>query len=69
MFVDGTASYNSGSVQAKDLDPSGWELALVTTPSSNVSSVNERQLVGPFSFLLILLVMLQLITSACLLSK
>ncbi|XP_042501033.1 putative clathrin assembly protein At2g01600 [Macadamia integrifolia] len=41
-----TASYDFGSVQAKDLDPTGWELALVTTPSSNLSTVNERQLAG-----------------------
>ncbi|KAF8398978.1 hypothetical protein HHK36_014843 [Tetracentron sinense] len=40
------SSYDSGAVQTKDLDPTGWELALVTTPSSNISSVNERQLAG-----------------------
>lgn len=34
------------NVQAKDFDPSGWELALVTTPSSNISSANDRQLAG-----------------------
>lgn len=43
-----TSSLDSGGFQAKDLDPTGWELALVTTPSSNISSVNERQLVGPY---------------------
>ncbi|XP_052205274.1 putative clathrin assembly protein At2g01600 [Diospyros lotus] len=41
-----SSSLDSGTVQAKDLDPTGWELALVTTPSSNISSVNERQLAG-----------------------
>lgn len=28
-------------------DPSGWELALVTTPGTDISSANNRQLVGP----------------------
>ncbi|KAG2323831.1 hypothetical protein Bca4012_038102 [Brassica carinata] len=32
--------------QASDLDPSGWELALVTTPSSDISATTERQLAG-----------------------
>ncbi|CAK9180284.1 unnamed protein product [Ilex paraguariensis] len=36
----------SGTAQANDFDPTGWELALVTTPSSNISSVQERQLAG-----------------------
>ena len=40
-------TFQSNGVQAKDFDPTGWELALVTTPSSNISSVNDRQLVGP----------------------
>lgn len=31
--------------QARDLDPSGWELALVTTPSNDISAATERQLV------------------------
>ncbi|KAI4313755.1 hypothetical protein L6164_026710 [Bauhinia variegata] len=44
---NGTAStFDSSTVQAKDFDPTGWELALVTTPSTNISSVNERQLAG-----------------------
>lgn len=38
-----TASYPS---QANGFDPTGWELALVTTPSSG-TSVNDRQLVSP----------------------
>ncbi|KAJ6890930.1 clathrin assembly protein [Populus alba x Populus x berolinensis] len=37
-------TFNSAAGQAKDLDPTGWELALVTTPSSNISATNERQL-------------------------
>ncbi|KAJ9135752.1 hypothetical protein P3X46_032901 [Hevea brasiliensis] len=43
---DAAPTFNSGAAQAKDFDPTGWELALVTTPSSNISSVNERQLAG-----------------------
>ncbi|XP_028059311.1 putative clathrin assembly protein At2g01600 [Camellia sinensis] len=43
---DTASSLDSGAVLAKDFDPTGWELALVTTPSSNMSSVNERQLAG-----------------------
>ncbi|KAJ4973283.1 hypothetical protein NE237_006457 [Protea cynaroides] len=43
---DYTALYDSGAIQANVLDPTGWELALVTTPSSNLSTVNERQLAG-----------------------
>ncbi|GFS33004.1 ENTH/ANTH/VHS superfamily protein [Actinidia rufa] len=47
IVPSGTASsLDSGAFQAKDFDPTGWELALVTTPSSNISSVNERQLAG-----------------------
>jgi len=44
----GTASaFNPGAAQTKDFDPTGWELALVSTPSTDISSVNDRQLVGP----------------------
>ncbi|KAD2804200.1 hypothetical protein E3N88_37577 [Mikania micrantha] len=40
-------SVSSGSAfQAKDFDPTGWELALVTTPSPDISSVQDRQLAG-----------------------
>ncbi|KAI3733828.1 hypothetical protein L6452_13285 [Arctium lappa] len=42
---DPTTSSGSG-FQGKDFDPTGWELALVTTPSTNISSVQERQLAG-----------------------
>lgn len=49
LIIAGTApTFDSNVVQAKDFDATGWELALVTTPSSNISSVNERQLVGPY---------------------
>ncbi|KAK4409716.1 putative clathrin assembly protein [Sesamum angolense] len=37
---------DSNVSQRKDFDPTGWELALVTTPSSNLSSVEEKQLAG-----------------------
>uniref|UniRef100_A0A1D1Z4K3 Putative clathrin assembly protein At2g01600 n=1 Tax=Anthurium amnicola TaxID=1678845 RepID=A0A1D1Z4K3_9ARAE len=40
------SSSDPGQVQEKGLDPTGWELALVTTPSSNNSSVVESQLAG-----------------------
>ncbi|KAK4264004.1 hypothetical protein QN277_029346 [Acacia crassicarpa] len=43
----GSAStFGSSAAQTKDFDPTGWELALVTTPSNDISSVNERQLAG-----------------------
>ncbi|XP_059655374.1 putative clathrin assembly protein At2g01600 [Cornus florida] len=51
IVPSGTASFDSGAVQAKDMDPTGWELALVTNLSSNVSSVNERQLAGGLDLL------------------
>ncbi|TKY59791.1 putative clathrin assembly protein [Spatholobus suberectus] len=41
-----TSAFNSTSAQTKDFDPTGWELALVSTPSTDISSVNERQLAG-----------------------
>lgn len=61
-FQNAAPTFN---VQAKDFDPSGWELALVTTPSSNISSANDRQLVGPsyalyFCFILYSLVVLSI---------
>ncbi|GAY58940.1 hypothetical protein CUMW_190730 [Citrus unshiu] len=39
-------TFNSGAGLTKDFDPTGWELALVGTPSTNISSANERQLAG-----------------------
>ncbi|KAK6931606.1 AP180 N-terminal homology (ANTH) domain [Dillenia turbinata] len=44
--ADSTSLFDSGAGQVKDFDPTGWELALVTTPSSNISTVNDRQLAG-----------------------
>ncbi|KAK1361979.1 hypothetical protein POM88_046453 [Heracleum sosnowskyi] len=42
----GASSSDPSPLQAKDLDPTGWELALVSTPGSNISSVQDRQLAG-----------------------
>lgn len=42
----GTTPFDSSPAPIKDFDPTGWELALVTTPSSNLSSSQERQLAG-----------------------
>ncbi|XP_065855948.1 putative clathrin assembly protein At2g01600 [Euphorbia lathyris] len=39
-------TFNSGASQAREFDPTGWELALVTAPSTNISAVNDRQLAG-----------------------
>ena len=50
-LTDAAPTFNSAAGQVKDLDPTGWELALVTTPSSNISATNERQLVGLLFFL------------------
>lgn len=41
-----TSAFNSTTGQTKDFDPTGWELALVSTPSTDISSVNDRQLAG-----------------------
>lgn len=41
-----SSAFGSGATQAKDFDPSGWELALVSTPSTDISTANERQLAG-----------------------
>ncbi|KAK7368538.1 hypothetical protein VNO80_10565 [Phaseolus coccineus] len=41
-----TSAFNSTYAQTKDFDPTGWELALVSTPSTDISAANERQLAG-----------------------
>ncbi|XP_057786277.1 putative clathrin assembly protein At2g01600 [Salvia miltiorrhiza] len=46
IVTSGTATVDSDASQAKGFDPTGWELALVTAPSTNLSSVQERQLAG-----------------------
>ncbi|GAB2279974.1 hypothetical protein Dimus_014611 [Dionaea muscipula] len=43
---DPPATSQSGTAVAKEFDPTGWELALVATPSSNISPISERQLAG-----------------------
>ncbi|XP_076951255.1 putative clathrin assembly protein At2g01600 [Bidens hawaiensis] len=43
--TDATSNGSAG-VQAKDIDLTGWELALVTSPSTDISSFQERQLGG-----------------------
>lgn len=39
-------TFNSSALGAKDFDPTGWELALVSTPSTNISTPTDRQLAG-----------------------
>ncbi|KAI3731561.1 hypothetical protein L1987_62750 [Smallanthus sonchifolius] len=43
--TDATSNGSTG-VQAKDLDLTGWELALVTAPTNDISSFQEGQLGG-----------------------
>ncbi|KAF3432153.1 hypothetical protein FNV43_RR26892 [Rhamnella rubrinervis] len=43
---DAAPTFNSSALEAKDFDPTGWELALVSTPSADISAVNDRQLAG-----------------------
>ncbi|CAI9296900.1 unnamed protein product [Lactuca saligna] len=43
---DTTTNTTTSGFQSKDFDPTGWELALVTTPSTNISSIQDRQLAG-----------------------
>lgn len=43
---DSASTSNPDTASANKFDPTGWELALVATPSSNISSVTERQLAG-----------------------
>ncbi|KAK7308698.1 hypothetical protein VNO77_42321 [Canavalia gladiata] len=46
-----TSAFDLSAPQTKDFDPTGWELALVSTPSTNICSVNERQLAGALNSL------------------
>lgn len=46
MHVGTASAFNSSAGQTKDFDPTGWELALVSTPRTDISSANERQLVA-----------------------
>ncbi|XP_065022214.1 putative clathrin assembly protein At2g01600 isoform X2 [Musa acuminata AAA Group] len=47
-IVPADATTNSGTVQDQVFDPTGWELALVTTPSSNNATAVESKLGGGF---------------------
>lgn len=49
LILAGTTPFDSNPAQPKDFDPTGWELALVTTPSSDLSAAQERQLVSPLN--------------------
>ncbi|XP_042000757.1 putative clathrin assembly protein At2g01600 [Salvia splendens] len=51
IVPSGTVTVDTDASQAKGFDPTGWELALVTTPSTNLSSVQERQLAGGLDLL------------------
>ncbi|XP_057530479.1 putative clathrin assembly protein At2g01600 isoform X2 [Amaranthus tricolor] len=46
IVSDAATTSNNGTTSAKEFDPTGWELALVTTPSTDVSAHTERQLAG-----------------------
>lgn len=48
IVPSGSATTSSNMMQDKGYDPSGWELALVTAPSSITSSTVESQLGGGF---------------------
>uniref|UniRef100_A0A7N0UCM9 ENTH domain-containing protein n=1 Tax=Kalanchoe fedtschenkoi TaxID=63787 RepID=A0A7N0UCM9_KALFE len=45
-IIPSDGNFESHSAQTKIFDSTGWELALVTTPSSNISAATERQLAG-----------------------
>ncbi|URE36648.1 Clathrin assembly protein [Musa troglodytarum] len=47
-IVPTSIATDSSTVQDKEFDPTGWELALVTTPSSNNATVVESKLAGGF---------------------
>ncbi|CAN4081058.1 unnamed protein product [Withania somnifera] len=51
IVPSGTTPFDSNTTQPKNFDPTGWELALVTTPSSDLSASQERQLAGGFDSL------------------
>ncbi|KAL9229294.1 hypothetical protein vseg_004778 [Gypsophila vaccaria] len=46
IISDDATTSNSGTATTKEFDPTGWELALVSTPSTDISSYTERQLAG-----------------------
>ncbi|XVF85401.1 hypothetical protein PTKIN_Ptkin17bG0115200 [Pterospermum kingtungense] len=46
-------TFNSTAGQPKDFDPTGWELALVSTPSTDISAPTDRQLAGGLDSLIL----------------
>ncbi|VFQ79464.1 unnamed protein product [Cuscuta campestris] len=46
IVPSGTSPFDLEAAHPKDFDPTGWELTLVTAPSSNLSTAQERQLAG-----------------------
>uniref|UniRef100_A0A803LJM5 ENTH domain-containing protein n=1 Tax=Chenopodium quinoa TaxID=63459 RepID=A0A803LJM5_CHEQI len=44
IVSSGAASTSNSGTASANFDPSGWELALVTTPSTDISTHTERQL-------------------------
>ncbi|XP_021727269.1 putative clathrin assembly protein At2g01600 [Chenopodium quinoa] len=46
IVSSGAASTSNSGTASANFDPSGWELALVTTPSTDISTHTERQLAG-----------------------
>lgn len=49
----GTTPFDSDATHAKDFSVTGWELALVNTPSTNLSAAQERKLAGGLDSLLL----------------
>jgi hypothetical protein len=47
----GASTSSTATWQDKGFDPTGWELALVTTPSNTNSSAADSQLVGFFTLI------------------
>jgi hypothetical protein len=50
---ESSTPFESSGFQIKDWDANGWELALVTAPSNNISTTQERQLGGGLDTLLL----------------
>ncbi|KAL5760980.1 hypothetical protein ACOSP7_019482 [Xanthoceras sorbifolium] len=48
-----SSTFDSTAGQPKEFDPTGWELALVTTPSTDISATNDRQLAGGLDSLIL----------------
>ncbi|KAL9663924.1 hypothetical protein QQ045_019318 [Rhodiola kirilowii] len=52
-IITNDGNFESHSAQTKVFDPTGWELALVTAPSSNISADTERRLAGGLDTLIL----------------